>query len=72
MSKVFKNKTEIFQKVVGISSLDYKERPKVIKKLVKELDYGGVSRQEFRDIITELERDHKISNVDARNLRKLL
>ena len=70
--KVFKTSEEIKKALFRINTLDYKERPEVFKALREELDHGGVSPQEFKDIISELRREHKISEVDAKNLKSLL
>jgi signal recognition particle GTPase len=70
--KVFKTKEEIRKALLKIKSLDYKERPEVFEALAKELDYGGVNREEVEEVIRQLRKEYKISEVDAKNLRQLL
>lgn len=70
--KVFRNKEEIIQALRDISSIDYRERAKVLEKMKEELDHGGVSRQEFRDVVRDLKSEYHISDVDVKNLLDLI
>lgn len=69
---VFKNREEIRKALLKIQTLDYKERPKVYEALVEQLDNGGVTKREFREVILDLRKSFDISEIDARHLKDLL
>jgi len=69
--KVFKNRQQIKDALFRVKSLDYREKPSVYNALIKELDDGGVSKEEIRRVVLELRRDGEISEVDKDNLLKL-
>jgi len=70
--KVFKSRQEIKDALYKIQSLDYRERPKVLEVLIKELDDGGVSPEEIRRVVREMRERREISEVDKNNLLKLI
>jgi len=70
--KIFRNKEEIRKALLDVSSIDQRERPKVIEALHNQLDHGGVSRKEFREVVSDLRKNHEISDIDAKNLLRLL
>lgn len=69
--KIFKTREEIQKALYRIPTLDYKERPRVYEALVKELDNGGVTREELRRVVRELRKGRVISEIDARNILAL-
>lgn len=70
--KVFKTSQQIKDALYQIKTLDYRERPTVYSALVKELDDGGVSKEEIKRIVRELREDKQISEIDKKNLLKLI
>lgn len=70
--KVFKNKDEIKKALEHIRSLDYRQKPVVMGALIRELDHGGVTRQEIKDVVRELKKNHVISETDEDELLELL
>jgi len=52
--------------------LEYDERKDVLEGLIKELDYGGVTDEEFKEVMRRLRRDYKISEIDRKYLLNLL
>ncbi len=71
-SNVFTTREEIRREILKIRSIDYTERDDVLEKFYKELDNGGVTREEIRRIVRELREDQEISEIDKKNLLKLL
>lgn len=69
---VFKNKDDIRRALVGMSSLQPAQRQQVFGALAKELDNGGVTKLELKDIVSDLLRTQAISPTDAAALRGLL
>lgn len=69
--KVFKNSQQIKDALFRIKSLDYRENPSVYSALVKELDDGGVSKEEIKRVVIELRAKGEISELDRDNLLKL-
>lgn len=61
---------EIKKIVDHISSLDYKEKERVIGAF-STVDEGGVSKEEFRKTIYALWNSHKISEIDYANLKQV-
>jgi hypothetical protein len=70
--KVFKTSQQIRDALFQIKSLDYRERPTVYSALIKELDDGGVSKEEIKRIVRELRKEREISEIDKKNLLKLI
>lgn len=70
--KVFKNKDEIRAALMDIHSLDYNERPQVLGALIRELDAGGVTKLELREVVRELRKNHVISEMDEENILNLI
>lgn len=70
--KVFKSKDEIKRAILKINSLDYRQKPEVIGALIRELDDGGVSREEFKKVVLALRREGEISETDKNNLLALI
>ena len=70
--KVFKNKDDIKKALMELQSLDYKQRPVVLGSLIGELDNGGVTRQEFKEVVHELRKNQIISETDKDSLLHLL
>ena len=70
--KIFKTTQEIKDALYKIQSLDYKERPVVLAALIKELDDGGVSKEELIKVIRELRSKGEISEIDKNNLLGLI
>jgi hypothetical protein len=59
------------QKIISkISSLDYKEKERIIGAF-STVDSGGISKTEFRKVIYELHNSHKISDIDYKNLKEI-
>lgn len=63
---------EINQALLSVNTLDKGERDALRKRFLEERDFGGVSCEEWRDVIRELRRDNVISEIDYRNLKKLV
>ena len=55
-----------------MKSLDYTQRPAVYEALIKELDNGGVTKEELKLVVRHLREDHVISDIDRHNLLALL
>ena len=70
--KIFGSSLDIKQRLYKIRTLDYKERPRVYEALIKELDDGGVTEEEFKLVIRHLREDNDISEIDRKNLLALL
>jgi len=70
--KIFKSSDQIRKRLYKIKTLDYKERPKVYKALIRELDDGGVSSTELKLVVRELRLDNDISEIDKRKLLDIL
>lgn len=70
--KIFQSKEEIRKALLKIASLDYKERPEVFDALVKELDHGGVNKEELFIVLRELREQHTISEIDEKNIKAFL
>lgn len=62
--------SEIKEIVNHISSLDYKEKERVMGAF-STVDSGGISKEEFRKTIYELWNSHKISEIDYENLKEV-
>ena len=59
------------EKIVNkISSLDYKEKQRVVGAFTT-VDGGGISKEEFRRVIYELKNSYKISETDYQNLKNV-
>ncbi|MAF14331.1 MAG: hypothetical protein CMI53_05600 [Parcubacteria group bacterium] len=71
-NKIFKTKQQIKDALYQVKSLDYRQRPTVYNTLVKELDDGGVSKEEIKRVVSELRQREEISEVDKKNLLKLI
>lgn len=70
--KVFNTRQQIKDALFQIKSLDYREKPNVYDALVKELDDGGVSKEEIRRVVRELREKGEISEIDKKNLLALI
>ena len=70
--KVFKTSQQIRDALFQIKSLDYRERPNVYAALIRELDDGGVDKEEIKKVIRELRKEGEISEIDQRNLLRLI
>jgi len=70
--KVFKTSQQIRDALFQIKSLDYRERPNVYAALIRELDDGGVGKEEIKKVIRELRKEGEISEIDQRNLLRLI
>ena len=70
--KVFKTRQEVKDALFQIKSLDYREKPRVLEVLIKELDDGGVSPEEIRRVVSEMRQRGEISEVDKKNLLQLI
>ena len=69
--KVFKTSQQIRDALFQLKSLDYRERPTVYNTLIKELDDGGVSKEEIIRVVRELREKGEISEIDKKNLLEL-
>lgn len=69
--KIFKNKEEIRSALMHIQSLDSRQRPLVMGSLIRELDNGGVTLKELKEVIHELRKNQVITQTDAENLLHL-
>ena len=70
--KVFTTRQQIKDALFQIKSLDYRERPNVYMALIKELDDGGVSKEEIGRVVRELREKGEISKIDKDNLLTLI
>ena len=70
--KVFNTKQQIKDALFQVKTLDYRQKPAIYEAILKELDDGGVSPQELKDVITELHKKSEISEIDQENLLKLI
>lgn len=70
-NKVFKTRQQIKDALYQVKSLDYRERPNVYSALIKELDDGGVSKEEIRRVVRELREKGEISEIDKKGLLRL-
>ena len=70
--KIFQTRQQIKDALFKIKSIDYREKPTVYEALVKELDDGGVSKEEIRRVVLELRMDKEISEIDKKNLLDLI
>lgn len=69
------SRQEILDLVWNIKSLDYKQRELVKRELIKELDDGGVTPFEYKEVIRKMSLKRVelgLSEVDIQNLRKVL
>jgi len=71
-SPKFTSKQQIKDALISVNSLDYKERKAVVDALVEEMDYGGVTDEEFKEVMRRLRKDYKISEIDRKYLLDLL
>jgi len=62
--------SDIEKIVKNISSLDYQEKERVIGGF-SIVDSNGITKEEFRKVIYELENSNKISQTDYQNLKKI-
>lgn len=62
--------SDIKKIVDRISSLDYKEKERVMGAF-SAVDSGGITKEEFRKAIYELRNSHKISEIDYESLKKV-
>ena len=70
--KVFNTKQQIKDALFQVKTFDYRQKPAIYEAILKELDDGGVSPQELKDVITELHKKSEISEIDQENLLKLI
>lgn len=70
--KVFTTEQQIKDTLYKIRTLDYKERARVFDVLKKELDDGGVSEYELREVVRKLRLNKEISEIDKKNLLELI
>jgi len=70
--KVFKTSQQIRDVLFQLKSLDYRQQPTVYNALIKELDDGGVSKEEIIRVIGELREKGEISEIDKNNLLELI
>ncbi|MFA6322420.1 MAG: hypothetical protein WCX71_02975 [Candidatus Buchananbacteria bacterium] len=70
--KVFTTHEQIKEALFKINSLDYKEREIVYQALLDKLSQGGVSQEEYRNIIRKLREEKLISEIDKENLFGLI
>lgn len=69
------NRQDIEDLVWSIQSLDSKQKGLVKEWLLKQLDDGGVTKWEYREVVRQLSlkrRELGLSEIDIRNLRKVL
>lgn len=69
------SRQDIIDLVWGIESLDSKQKKLVQEELEGQLDDGGVSKWEYREIVRQLSlrrRELGLSQIDISNLRKML
>ncbi|MDX9893146.1 MAG: hypothetical protein RB292_01890 [Patescibacteria group bacterium] len=71
-NKIFKTSQQIKDALYQIKSLDYRQRPNVFEALVKELDDGGVTKEEIIRVVGELRAKGEISEIDKRHLLGLI
>lgn len=70
--KVFTTSQQIKEALFKIVSLDLQERSKVLDQLNKELDGGGVTKEEIKEAVRQLRLQKQISEIDQKNLLDLL
>ncbi len=71
-NKIFSTSQQIKDALYQIKSLDYRQRPNVFEALVKELDDGGVTKEEIIRVVRELRAKGEISETDKQNLLDLV
>ncbi len=70
--KIFKTSQQIKDALYQLKTLDYRERPNVMAELIKELDDGGVSKEELIRVVRELRAKGEISELDQADLLSLV
>ena len=70
--KIFSSSQQIKDALISIRSLDHHERSLVFENLKQELDGGGVTAAELKEVVRKLRQDKKISEVDRKNLLEFL
>lgn len=70
--KVFTTQQQIKDTLYKIRSLDYQEKAKIFDALKKELDDGGVSAEELKEVVRKLRLSKEISEIDKKNLLELI
>jgi hypothetical protein len=69
------NRRDIVDLVWSVESLDSKQKKLVERELIAQLDDGGVSKWEYKEIIRQLSikrRELGLSEIDIKNLKKIL
>ena len=69
------SRRDILDLVWGIKSLDSQQKKLVQKELEGELDDGGVTKWEYKELIRQMSlkrRELGLSEIDIRNLREIL
>ena len=69
------SRQDIIDLVWGIESLDSQQKKLVRQELLKELDDGGVTKWEYREIVRQMSLKRSelgLSKIDIRNLRRML
>ena len=70
--KAIKISQQIKDALFQIKDLDYRQQPNVYGALIKELADGGVSAEEIKKMVNELEKKGEISETDKENLLALI
>ena len=69
------SRQDIIDLVWGIESLDSRQKELVRQELLKQLDDGGVTKWEYREIVRQLSlrrRELGLSGIDIRDLKRIL
>jgi CRP-like cAMP-binding protein len=72
MEKIFTTHQQIKDALYRIDTLDQRQREAVFEALAKELDDGGVTREELIRVVGELRNKGLISEIDKENIIKLI
>jgi len=70
--KIFTTHEQIKAALYKINTLDFKQREIVYEALMEKIGDGGISTQEFKDVIRHLRLENEISEIDNENLLKLI
>lgn len=70
--KIFSSSKQIHEALISVRSLDHRERSLVFENLKQELDDGGVTAAELKEVVRKLRQDKKISEIDRKNLLEFL
>ncbi len=70
--KIFTSSQQIKDALFRIKSLDYRQKPSVYEALIRELDDGGVTKEEIIRVVRELREKGEISEIDRKNLLELI